>query len=91
MAIKILTNEKNTLEMDLGDIDLALAQVLTEKLSKEKDVEFAACKKEHPLVNSTRLLLKTKKGEPAKLLLEKLEEMKKEVSEFKKEFLDIAK
>ena len=91
MEVKILVNDKNVLEMELGDADQSLAQLLAEKLSEDKDVDFASYKKEHPLIGSPKLYVRTKKGEPAKLVLEKLEELKKEISEFKDQFKGIVK
>jgi len=91
MEVKILTNEKNVLEMELKGADPSLAQLLAEKLSDEKDVEFASSKVEHPLLGEPKLYIRTKKGEPGKLVLEKLEEIKKEVSDFRAQFKDIVK
>ncbi len=91
MEVKILKNEKNVLEMELGDADQSLAQALAEKISEDKDVEFASYKMEHPLIGSPKLYVRTKKGEPAKLVLEKLEELKKEVAEFRDQFKGIVK
>jgi DNA-directed RNA polymerase subunit L len=91
MEVKILVNEKNTLEMEFVGADQSLAQLLAEKLNSDKDVEFASYKVEHPLVASPKLILRMKKGDPAKLILEKLAEIKSEVAEFKKQFLDITK
>ena len=91
MEVKVLLNEKNTLELELGNADQSLGQLLAEKLSAEKDVEFAASKVEHPLLGSVKLMVKTKKGDPAKLVLEKLDEIKSEVSDFRKKFVEIAK
>jgi DNA-directed RNA polymerase subunit L len=91
MEVRILLNEKNTLEMEFVNADQALSQLLAEKLSGEKDVEFAASKVEHPLIASVKLIVKTKKGDPAKLVLEKLDEIKSEVSDFRKKFVEIAK
>ncbi|MEW6721686.1 MAG: RpoL/Rpb11 RNA polymerase subunit family protein [Candidatus Micrarchaeota archaeon] len=91
MDVKVLVNEKNVLEMELTGVDQSLAQLLAEKLSGEKDVEFASYKMEHPLLAEPKLYVRTKKGEPGKLVLEKLEELKKEVSEFREQFRDIVK
>jgi|WetSurMetagenome_2_1015567.scaffolds.fasta_scaffold400702_2 DNA-directed RNA polymerase subunit L len=91
MEVKILTNEKNVLEMELKGADPALAQLLAEKLGEEKDVEFASSKVEHPLLGEPKLYVRMKKGEPAKLVLEKLEEIKKEVLDFRTQFKDIVK
>jgi len=91
MEVKILVNEKNVLEMELGDADQSLAQLLAEKLNDDKDVEFASYKVEHPLIGTPKLYVRTKKGEPVKLVLEKLEEIKGELSEFRKQFSDLVK
>lgn len=91
MDVKILTNDKNVLEMELKGADQSLAQLLAEKLSGDKDVEFASFKVEHPLVGEPKLYVRMKKGEPGKLVLEKLDEIKKEITEFKAQFKDIVK
>jgi DNA-directed RNA polymerase subunit L len=77
--------------MELTGADQSLAQLLAEKLNSEKDVEFASYKVEHPLVTSPKLIVRTRKGEPAKLVLEKLEEIKKELADFREQFADIVK
>lgn len=91
MEVKILVKEKNILEIELGDVDQSLAQLLAEKLSDDKDVEFASYKLEHPIVAFPKLYVRTKKGDPTKLVLKKLEEVKKELASFKEQFADIVK
>lgn len=91
MEVRILVNEKNTLELELCGMDSSLAQLLAEKLSAEKDVAFAACKVEHPLIGSPKLVVKTKKTDAAKLVLEKIEEIKKDVADFRSAFSDMVK
>lgn len=91
MEVKILVKEKNILELEFSGGDQSLAQMLAEKLNEDKSVEFAAYKVDHPLVALPRLFVRTKKGDPSKLVLEKLEEIKGEVVEFRKQFLGIVK
>ncbi|MBU0532585.1 hypothetical protein KKB44_03765 [Candidatus Micrarchaeota archaeon] len=91
MDVKILVKEKNVLELELGTNEQSLAQVLAERLNQDSDVEFAAYKLEHPIASFPRLIVKTKKGDPSKLLLEKLKEIKKEITDFRKQFADIVK
>jgi DNA-directed RNA polymerase subunit L len=91
MEVKVLINEKNTLELEMVGGEQSLAQLLAERLNGEKDVEFASYKVEHPVVGSPKLFVRTKKGEPGKLVLEKLEELKKEVADFRGQFSDIVK
>jgi DNA-directed RNA polymerase subunit L len=91
MEVKVLVNEKNTIELQLGGMDQSLAQLLAEKLNEDKDVEFASYKVEHPITEAPKLFVRTKKGDAAKLVLEKLEEIKAELADFRKQFLDISK
>lgn len=91
MDVRILIKEKNVLELELEGGDQSLAQLLAEKLNAEKDVDFAAYKVDHPLIALPRLYVRTKKGDPVKLVLEKLKEIKKDVADFKKQFVDISK
>jgi DNA-directed RNA polymerase subunit L len=91
MAVHVLRKEKDVIELELEDIDQSLAQILAEKLNEDKDVEFAAFKVEHPLIGKPRIYLKTRKGDPAKLIESKLEMIRKEVQEFRQKFLEIVK
>lgn len=91
MEVKILVKEKNVLELEFGGGDQSLAQMLAEKLNADSSVEFAAYKVDHPLVALPRLVVRTKKGDPSKLVLEKLKEIKSEVADFRKQFLGIVK
>jgi DNA-directed RNA polymerase subunit L len=86
MEIKMLKNEKNVAEFEMVGADIALPQLLVAKLNGEKDVEFAAFKKEHPLVGHPIVIVKTKKKDALGLVMDKVEEIKEEVEEFKKQF-----
>lgn len=91
MEVKILLNEKNAMELELVGADQSLAQLISEKLNQDKDVEFASYKMEHPLLGNPKLYVRTKKGEPDKLLLSKIEEIRAELADFRKQFADISK
>lgn len=91
MTVKILKSEKNILEIDLGEIDQSIAQLIVEKLNETKGVEFAACKVAHPVIGTPYLIVRTKGANPVGLVSKKLEEIKKEIGEFKKQFSEITK
>ena len=91
MEVKILVNEKNALELELVGADQSLAQLISEKLNENKDVEFASYKIEHPILSSPKLYVRMKKGDASKLVLATLSEIKKEITEFRKQFIDIHK
>ncbi|MFA6530158.1 MAG: RpoL/Rpb11 RNA polymerase subunit family protein [Candidatus Micrarchaeia archaeon] len=86
MEVKILSNEKGVLEFEMVGLDVAIPELLVAKLNEEKGVEFAGFKKEHPMIGNPKIILKTKKKDPAELVLEKIEEILEEVEAFRKEF-----
>ncbi len=91
MAVKILNQEKNLIEVDFGDVDQSLANLMVERLNDHKDVEMAAYKVEHPVLSTPHFILRTKKGDATKLFMETLEEIKKDVESFRKQFSEISK
>jgi len=91
MEMKVLINEKNVLEMEIGEADQSLAQLIAERLTDDKDVEFASYKLEHPTAARPKLYVRTKKGDAAKAVIAALKEIKAEVAEFKKQFGELAK
>ncbi len=90
MEVKVLLKEKNVIELELSSIDQSLAQLISEKLNQDKDVEFASYKVEHPLLSSPKLYVRTKKGDASKLVLEKISEVHKELADFRKQFEEIS-
>ncbi len=91
MPVKILKQEKNVLEMDLGDVDQSIAQLLVEKLNDANGVEFAAYKVAHPVVGTPCIIVRTKTDDPVRIVTKLLDKIKEEVEEFKKQFSEIAK
>ena len=90
MEVKIVTNEKNILELELVGADQSLAQLITMRLNEDKDVDFASYKLEHPILSSPTLYVRTKKGDPSKLVLSVVASLKKDIEDFKKQFTDIS-
>jgi len=91
MTVKFLVKEKNQIEMEISGIDTALLYYLVEKLNATSGVEFAATKKEHPLSDVQKLIVKTKSANAADITLKALKEIEEETEEFKKKFQQIVK
>lgn len=89
--MKIVSKDKNTLELETEGIDHSLLQLLSDRLNEDKGVEFVSYKVEHPLVGNPKLIIRTKSGTPEKHLLKALAEVKKEVEDFKSRFREISK
>lgn len=91
MEVKIIKSEPGELSFELVGSDQSLAQLLAEKLNKEKSVVFAASKVAHPLVANPVVIVKTKKTKAVDVVVKTLEEIKKEVGSFKKKFSDLTR
>jgi len=89
--VEIVKQEKNMIEVDFGQVDHSLPHLMVERLIDHKDVDFVAYKVPHPIVSTPHLVLRTKKGDALKLFTDTLEEIKKDVESFKKQFADISK
>ena len=91
MEINVLNSDKKMVEFEISGVDYTLPQLLTEALNNDKDVEFAAYKLDHIVNARPRILVKTKKGDPVDVVVEKLEELKGQVADFRKHFKEALK
>ncbi len=91
MEINVLNSDKKMVEFEISGVDYTLPQLLTEALNNDKDVEFAAYKLDHIVNARPRILVKTKKGDPVDVVVEKLEELKGQVADFRKHFKEAMK
>jgi DNA-directed RNA polymerase subunit L len=83
MNLKMRASEPNYVEIELVGEDISFANTIKEILIKDSDVEFAACKQEHPQVGHPVIYVRTKKKSPLPLIKDALKEMKKEAADFK--------
>ncbi|MFH1307175.1 MAG: DNA-directed RNA polymerase subunit L [Candidatus Micrarchaeota archaeon] len=83
MELKLKKLEKNYLEIELINEDVALADSLREILLEYKDVEFAAAKMEHPQIGNPVIILRTKGKDALELLEDAVGKLKKNADEFK--------
>ncbi|MFH1393475.1 MAG: RpoL/Rpb11 RNA polymerase subunit family protein [Candidatus Micrarchaeota archaeon] len=91
MAVEIIKQEKNMIEVDFGEVDHSIPHLMVERLNDNDDVDFVAYKVEHPIIGSPHLILRTKKGDALKLFTDTLEAIKTDVDTFKKQFAEITK
>lgn len=86
MEVNILNCEKTSLEFEISGADHTIPELLTSRLSENSGVEFVSYKVEHPLVGKPRIIVKTKSKDALEVTLKALEELRGEVSEFRKAF-----
>lgn len=85
MEIVTKKNEKDYLEIELKGEDYGFAQSVKELLLEDKDVEFAACRLDHPQAASPVLMIRTKKGSPFFALKGAVKKLRKQAEDFKDE------
>ncbi|MFH1094957.1 MAG: DNA-directed RNA polymerase subunit L [Candidatus Micrarchaeota archaeon] len=83
MKLNVKTIEANYLEIEFEGEDYAIPNALREILISNKDVEFVACKVDHPQVGQPILILRTKSKNPLDLLSAAVDELKEQASELK--------
>jgi DNA-directed RNA polymerase subunit L len=85
MKLNIRVSEPNYIEVEFEGEDYGLPNALREILIYHKDVEFAACKTEHPQTGSPILILRTKSKKAMDLLSDAVDELADNAAKFKSE------
>ena len=83
MEVNVLRNEKNEIEVELGN--LTIAEILRVYLNKDSAVDFVAWRREHPTKNPT-LLVKTKGKTAKKAVADAVKEIEKELKKAEEDF-----
>ncbi len=91
MDVKILVNDKKTLEFEMTGVDQTIPRLIVEKLNADSNVEFAAYKQEHPLASNPTIIVKTKKGDALDAVVKTIEDLKDDISSFRTKFKDATK
>jgi DNA-directed RNA polymerase subunit L len=83
MKFNIIKMAKNEVEVELDEKDPTLTELIASKLNNYDNVDFAASKWEHPLVDKPKIYLRVKSGDALKTLKKAIEDLKKELKEIK--------
>ncbi len=81
MKIEVLEDEKEKLKLEIHD-NTTLINLINENLWRQKGVDTAAYKVDHPYLSKPVLLIKSKN--PKKALLEATEQIVEDVKELRK-------
>ena len=74
---KLLKQEKNYIELDAGDCDISVPAMVREYAAEDGDVGFASCIREHPVIGTPRLTLRTEKKDAAKVVSDSIKKARK--------------
>jgi DNA-directed RNA polymerase subunit L len=94
MELKAIKKTKNELELEITDVNETILNPITEILLRNDDVEYASYISDHPDSKKRKLYISVKSGKSAKpvdLLTKAVEQLKKEVNNFSKDFNSQAK
>lgn len=83
MELEVIKNEKDYLEIVLKGEDYGFATSLKEILLEDSDVEFAACRMDHPQNAAPVLMVRTKGESPFSALKTAVKKLKKQAEDFK--------
>ncbi len=80
VEVKVLTREDKLVEVELKDADVGMLEWIVQTLLSKKGVVSAAYKKQHPIVSSPQLYVKTDGTVDAMVVLEEvIDELIKEI------------
>ena len=89
MQIEILEKDKNNLKVKFNEIDYGILSLIGDQLWKEKDVEIAGFKVDHPQVGEPVFVLKTGKKDAKSVWNDAVDALLKETKDSEKEFAKI--
>ncbi|MEM2963086.1 MAG: DNA-directed RNA polymerase subunit L [Candidatus Anstonellales archaeon] len=85
MEIKVIKEEENYLELEVGGEDISVLNAIREIALEDEDVEFASCTQEHPEVGNLKLIVRTKSKDPAKVLANAAKKLADQAKKFKQD------
>lgn len=83
MEIKVLNEDKNSIEFELGGENHTFCNLLRKELWESKDVSLASYNYKHPLISSPVFTLRVKSGKPKKLLSDAVDSLKKKTKDLR--------
>ena len=82
MKIQVLNHDKTSLEFKILGERHTLPQLIKNELLSNSDVDFVSYKLGHPTDSDALFILKTKKTDPKKVLIETCKDIVKELDNF---------
>ena len=86
MAIKILKEAGNRLEVEIPNEDHTLGNLLRATLLRDKSVKYAGYQIVHPLTGGIKLVIETDDSKPRDALLRAITLIEKDTQEFRDKF-----
>ncbi len=91
MKLEVLKKQKNFLEFKILGERHTFPNLLKSKLLEDKSVNFVSYKLEHPQNTDAIFVVKTKEGDPKKVLSKACKGIEKELNDFQKQIKKVLK
>lgn len=86
MDLKTIKKTAKELELEVIGENETILNPITQMLSENKDVDYAAYMTDHPELNKRRLYIRVKKGKPEDVLKKAVKQLEDEIKSFGKNF-----
>ncbi len=86
MEVRVVKQDKDSAIIELKGGTIGFANLISEELWENSEVQEAACIKEHPYMAEPKVYVKTKGVSPKKVLLDAAKSLQNKVKELEKEF-----
>lgn len=80
MELKIIEDEPKSMILEFSQADRGIAELIKDRLTANRDVDFAGVIKEHPEIGQPRLVVKANK--PKAIILKAVTEVQEEIRDF---------
>lgn len=84
IKVNVIEDESKSFVAELVGADRSVAELIKEKISDSKEVEFSSVEKEHPEIGAPRLVVKSSKS-ARNIVLKAIEELQDELKELASE------
>ena len=83
MERKRLRDKAKEIEIEVQEQDETILNPLKEKLLQNDDVVYVEYSREHPLLSNPKIYLKVKNGKARETMIKALDELRKEIKDFR--------
>lgn len=83
MDLKLITKDKNSMEIEIIGEDETLLEPLKQKLLEDSNVEVATYLTGHPMLENPKIIIKVKSGKPQSAIKKAAKALANDYEEFK--------
>ena len=89
MKLRVLREDKRTIEFTLKDVDLSVLHILQKVLFEDPKVLNVGFRQEHPITKTFLFYIEVSRGNPRKVMLKGCKRASALINKFKEELLNV--